>query len=118
MPPHWRLYNFCAGFIFYFLRDSNLPDRGKQKCSIAVFSVWTYLTSPALTLVFYASSLVSCGSFTAGKCLLQECFRLLRRGCRTFGHVQHLLASQLDKIIVVSLMNREAAGIYTVGRDI
>jgi len=55
------------------------------------------------------------GSFTAGKLHVTECFRLLRQGLPYFwATASNLLALQLDKIIVVSLMSAEAAGIYTV----
>jgi len=44
-----------------------------------------------------------------------ECFRLLRRGLPYFwATASNLLTLQLDKIIVVSLMSAEAAGIYAV----
>jgi len=53
--------------------------------------------------------------FASGKLRVTDCFRLVRRGLPYFwATAGNLLTLQLDKIIVVSLMSAEAAGIYAV----
>jgi O-antigen/teichoic acid export membrane protein len=75
--------------------------------------VWAYLTSHALTVILRL--VLQWESFASGKLHVTECFRLLRRGLPYFwATASNLLTLQLDKIIVVSLMSAEAAGIYTV----
>jgi len=108
----WRRYNFVRAsfFIFYVILICLIAVNRKAQVQ---WFVWAYLTSHALTVILRL--LLQRGLFTAGKLHVTECFRLLRRGLPYFwATASNLLALQLDKIIVVSLMSAEAAGIYTV----
>jgi len=108
----WRRYNFVRAsfFIFYVILICLIAVN--RKAQVRWF-VWAYLTSHALTVILRL--LLQRGLFTAGKLHVTECFRLLRQGLPYFwATASNLLALQLDKIIVVSLMSAEAAGIYTV----
>ena len=54
-------------------------------------------------------------SLAAGKLRMGECRHLLRSGAPYFGAtITNLISLQLDTILVVSLFNAEAAGIYAV----
>lgn len=58
-------------------------------------------------------------SFLVGKLRLNRCRHLLRAGAPYFGAtISNLISLQLDTILVVSLLNTEAAGIYAVASAI
>jgi len=110
----WRPVQFLCGLHFLFSSDSNLPDRGKQKGSSSVF-VWAYLTSHALTVI---SPPPTAGVITVVNCMLQNVSVCSAGAAVLLGHGQAtLLALQLDKIIVVSLMSAERRA-FILRRDI
>jgi O-antigen/teichoic acid export membrane protein len=108
----WRRYNFVRAsfFIFYLIFVGAIW--AVRKTEVRWF-VWAFLASHLL------AGLIRLGihgkSLARGKVRLAECFRLLRLGLPYFwATASNLLTAQLDKILVVSLLNAEAAGIYAV----
>ena len=108
----WRRYNAVRAsfFLFYVILICLIAVNGKPQVR---WFVWAYLISHALTVI--VRLVIQRESFATGKLHVTECFRLLRRGLPYFwATASNLLTLQLDKIIVVSLMSAEAAGIYPV----
>jgi O-antigen/teichoic acid export membrane protein len=108
----WRRYNVVrvSFFIFYVILICLIALNRKPQIQ---WFVWAYLASHALTVILRL--VIQRETFAAGKVRVSECLRLLRSGLPYFwATASNLLALQLDDIIVVSLMNAQAAGIYAV----
>ena len=108
----WRRYNVVRAsfFIFYVILICLIALNRKPQIQ---WFVWAYLASHALTVILRL--VIQRDSFASGKVRVTECVRLLRSGLPYFwATASNLLALQLDDIIVVSLMNAQAAGIYAV----
>jgi O-antigen/teichoic acid export membrane protein len=108
----WRRYNFLRAsfFVFYVILICLIALNRKPQVR---WFVCAYLTSHALTVILRL--IMQQESFASGRLHVAECFRLLLRGLPYFwATASNLLTLQLDKIIVVSLMSAEAAGIYAV----
>jgi O-antigen/teichoic acid export membrane protein len=108
----WRRYNIVrvSFFVFYVILICGIAVNRKSQLQ---WFVWAYLISHALTVI--VRLVIQRESFTSGKFHVAKCFRLVRRGLPYFwATAANLLTLQLDKILVVSLMNAQAAGIYAV----
>ena len=108
----WRRYNIVrvSFFVFYVILICGIAVNRKSQLQ---WFVWAYLISHALTVI--VRLVIQRESFTSGKFHVAKCFRLVRRGLPYFwATAANLLTLQVDKILVVSLMNAQAAGIYAV----
>jgi len=108
----WRRYNLVRAsfFVFYVLLICLIAVSRKPQVQ---WFVWAYLPSHALTVILRL--VIQRETFASGKVRVSECLQLLRRGLPYFwATASNLLALQLDDIIVVGLMNTQAAGIYAV----
>ncbi len=108
----WRRYNFLrlAYFLFYLLLIIliGITRKTQIRWFVAVFLA-SQLLAALLRLWIQRKSLA------AGKLRFERCRHLLRAGVPYFGAtVSNLISLQLDTIVVVSLFNAEAAGIYAV----
>jgi len=108
----WRRYNLLrlSFFLFYL-------------SLIGVIGVTRRAQIRWFVVVFLASQLLAAlvrlwiqrKSLAAGKLRFEGCRHLLRAGVPYFGAtISNLISLQLDTILVVSLFNAEAAGIYAV----
>ena len=108
----WNRYNWVRAsfFISYVILICLIWLHGRAPVS---WFVWIFLTSQALSALFRIGLQIK--SFTSGKLHLTDCTLLLRRGLPYFwATASNLLSLQLDKIIVISLLSTEAAGLYVV----
>lgn len=108
----WRRYNVVRAsfFVFYVILIGLIAASKKPQLQ---WFVWAYLASHALTVILRL--VIQREFFNSHKVRVSECIQLLRRGVPYFwATASNLLTLQLDKIIVVSLMSAEAAGIYAV----
>lgn len=108
----WRRYNFLrlSYFLFYLFLICviGLTHRPQIRWFVAAF-----LTSQLLSLLVRVW--VHRRSLAMGKSSLRQCSHLLKQGIPFFGAtISNLISLQLDTILVVSLFNAEAAGIYAV----
>jgi O-antigen/teichoic acid export membrane protein len=108
----WKRYNFLRAsfFIFYVILICFIWIKGRAPVG---WFVAVFLVSSALTVAF---RFVAQRKLLAwGALHISNCRRLLRRGTLYWGATaSNLLSLQIDKILVISLMSTEAAGIYTV----
>lgn len=108
----WRRYNLLrlSFFLFYLTLISfmGMTRRDQVRWFVCAFLASHLL---ALLLRFW----IHRKSLTSGQLRFDGCRHLLRAGVPYFGAtVSNLLSLQLDTILVVSLLNTEAAGIYAV----
>jgi O-antigen/teichoic acid export membrane protein len=109
----WRRYNFLrlSFFLFYLAMIGLLvvAKRPQVRWFVIAFLA-SHAFAVAIRFWIHRKSLV------AGKLEMASCSRLLRAGAPYFGAtVSNLLSLQLDTVMVVSLLNAEAAGLYVVG---
>jgi O-antigen/teichoic acid export membrane protein len=108
----WRRYNLVRVSFFVFYAILICLIAGGRRAPVQWF-VWAYLASHVLTVILRL--VIQRRLFASGKLHVTECFRLLRCGLPYFwATASNLLALQLDKILVISLMSAGAAGIYAV----
>ncbi len=108
----WRRYNFLrlSFFLFYLILIGfiGVTRRDQVRWFVSAFLA-SHLLAVLLRLWIQRKSLA------AGKLRFDGCRHLLRAGVPYFGAtISNLLSLQLDTILVVSLFNTEAAGIYAV----
>jgi O-antigen/teichoic acid export membrane protein len=108
----WRRYNLLrfSFFLFYliFISFIGLTRKG-QVCWFVSAFLASHLLAVLLRLWIQRKSLA------AGNLRFNECRHLVRAGVPYFGAtISNLVSLQLDTILVVSLLNTEAAGIYAV----
>jgi O-antigen/teichoic acid export membrane protein len=108
----WSRYNWMRAsfFIFYVAGICLIRWHGKAPVSwfVAVFLA-SQLLSALFRFAMHGKAILA-GGFRARGCRI-----LLRRGLPYFcATASNLLSLQLDKIIVISLLNTEAAGLYVV----
>jgi O-antigen/teichoic acid export membrane protein len=108
----WQRYNLLrlSFFLFYLALIGVLALAKRPQVRWFVIA---FLGSHLLTAVFrlwtHRTSLIT------GKVRIANCRQLLRAGAPYFGAtISSLVSLQLDTILVVSLLNAEAAGIYVV----
>ena len=108
----WRRYNLLrlSFFLFYLslVGIIGVTRRNEVRWFVSAFLV-SHLLAVLLRIWVQRKSLA------AGNLRFDECRHLLRAGVPYFGAtVSNLFSLQLDTILVVSLLNTEAAGIYVV----
>ncbi len=108
----WRRYNLLrlSFFIFYllFIGLIGVTHRNQVRWFVSAFLA-SELLAVLLRLWIQRESLA------AGKLRFDRCRHLLQAGTPYFGAtISNLISLQLDTILVVSLLNTEAAGIYAV----
>ncbi len=108
----WRRYNLLrlSFFLFYLTLIGYLAvsRRAQVRWFVSAFLL-SHLLALLLRLWIQRKSLA------AGKLRLDGCRHLLRAGAPYLGAtISNLVSVQLDTILVVSLLNTEAAGIYAV----
>lgn len=108
----WRRYNLLrlSFFLFYLILIGSIAvTRDAQVRWFVSAFLASHLMTATLRLWFQRESLA------AGKLRIDGCRHLLRAGVPYFGAtISNLVSLQLDTILVVSLLNTEAAGIYAV----
>ena len=108
----WQKYNLVRASFFIFYLIFLCLVLASRKAEVRWF-VWAFLGSHLLAVLLRVG--IQRKSFARGKLHLAGCFRLLRSGLPYFwATASNLLAAQLDKILVVSLLDAGAAGIYAV----
>ena len=108
----WRRYNLLrfSYFLFYLMLIGFV---GVSRRAQVRWFVSAFLASHLLAL--FMRLWIQRKSLAAGKLRLGGCRHLLHEGLPYFGAtVSNLVSLQLDTILVVSLLNTEAAGIYAV----
>jgi O-antigen/teichoic acid export membrane protein len=108
----WRRYNAMrlSFFLFYLVLIGLIVV--SRRAQVRWF-VWAFLISHSLALL--PRLWIQRKSLATGKLRLDGCRHLLRAGMPYFGAtISNLVSLQLDTILVVSLLNTEAAGIYAV----
>jgi O-antigen/teichoic acid export membrane protein len=108
----WRRYNLLrfSYFLFYLILIGFV---GVSRRTQVRWFVSAFLASHLLALLM--RFWIQRKSLVAGKLRLGGCRHLLQEGLPYFGAtVSNLVSLQLDTILVVSLLNTEAAGIYAV----
>jgi O-antigen/teichoic acid export membrane protein len=108
----WRRYNLLrlSFFLFYLLLIGFI---GVTRRDQVRWFVSAFLASQLLAVLLRLW--IQRKSLAAGKLRFDGCRHLLRAGVPYFGAtISNLLSLQLDTILVVSLLNTEAAGIYAV----
>jgi O-antigen/teichoic acid export membrane protein len=108
----WRRYNLLrlSFFLFYLtlIGFIGVTRRAQVRWFVNAFLA-SHLLAVLLRLWVQRKSLA------AGKLRFDGCRYLLREGVPYFGAtISNLVSLQLDTILVVSLLNTEAAGIYAV----
>jgi O-antigen/teichoic acid export membrane protein len=108
----WRRYNFLrlSFFLFYLVLIGfiGVTRRAQVRWFVSAFLA-SHLLAVLLRLWIQRKALA------AGKFQFDGCRHLLRAGVPYFGAtISNLISLQLDTILVVSLLNTEAAGIYAV----
>lgn len=108
----WRRYNYVRASFYLFYLISVCFIWISRKSQVSWF-VWAFLVSHLLAVFLRLA--IQRKSFALGKLRLAQCVRLVRSGWPYFwATATNLLALQLDKILVVSLLDAEAAGLYAV----
>ena len=108
----WQRYNFVRASFFIFYSIFVCLIWASRKGEVRWF-VWAFLVSHLLAVLLRLG--IQRKSFARGKVHLAECLHLLRSGLPYFwATATNLFSSQLDKILVVSLLDAQAAGIYAV----
>lgn len=108
----WKRYNILRAsfFVFYVILIYLIWGNGNAPVS---WFVWAFLASHLLAALIRLS--MQAKSLAAGALHAADCLVLLRRGLPYFwATASNLLSLQLDRILVVSMMSTEAAGIYAV----
>ena len=108
----WRRYNLLrlSFFIFYLILIGliGVTHRNQVRWFVSAFLV-SELLAVLLRLWIQRKSLA------AGELRFDRCRHLLQAGTPYFGAtISNLISLQLDTILVVTLLNTEAAGIYAV----
>jgi O-antigen/teichoic acid export membrane protein len=108
----WRRYNLLrfSYFLFYLMLIGfiGVTRRAQVRWFVTAFLA-SHLLAVLLRLWVQGKSLA------AGHLRLDGCRHLLRAGVPYFGAtISNLVSLQFDTILVVSLLNAEAAGIYAV----
>ena len=108
----WRRYNLLrlSFFLFYLVLIGfiGVTRRDQVRWFVSAFLASHLL---AVLLRFW----IQRKSLAAGNLRFDGCRHLLRAGAPYFGAtISNLVSLQLDTILVVSLLNTEAAGIYAV----
>jgi O-antigen/teichoic acid export membrane protein len=108
----WRRYNLLRLSFFLFYLTLVLLIGVTRRAQVRLF-VLAFLTSHLLTVG--VRFWVQGKSLASGRFQLNEFRHLLRAGLPYFGATaSNLISLQLDKILVVSLLSTDAAGIYAV----
>jgi O-antigen/teichoic acid export membrane protein len=108
----WRRYNFMRASFFVFYAILIFAIWAERKTTVAWF-VWVFLIAHLIAVLIRL--VMQGGSFISGKLRISECVHLLRSGLPFFWATSsNLLTLQLDKVLVIALMNTQAAGIYAV----
>jgi O-antigen/teichoic acid export membrane protein len=108
----WRRYNFMRASFFVFYAILICAIWAERKTTVAWF-VWVFLIAHLIAVLIRLG--MQAGSFLTGKLRIAECVQLLRSGLPFFwATASNLLTLQLDKVLVIALMNTQAAGIYAV----
>ena len=108
----WRRYNLLrlSFFLFYLILVAGIGATHRDQVRWFVFA---FLASQLLALLLRIW--IQRKSLFAGNLQFDRCRHLLRAGVPYFGAtISNLFSLQLDTILVVSLLNAEAAGIYVV----
>jgi O-antigen/teichoic acid export membrane protein len=108
----WRRYNLLrlSFFLFYLTLIGFI---GVTRRAQVRWFVWAFLASHLLAVLLRLW--IQRKSLAAGQLRFDGCRHLLRAGVPYFGAtISNLILLQLDTILVVSLFNTEAAGIYAV----
>lgn len=108
----WRRYNLLrlSFFLFYLVLIGfiSVTRRAQVRWFVSAFLA-SHLLAVFLRLWIQRKSLA------AGNLRFDGCRHLLRTGVPYFGAtISNLVSLQLDTILVVSLLNTEAAGIYAI----
>jgi O-antigen/teichoic acid export membrane protein len=108
----WRRYNLLrlSFFIFYLILIGliGVTHRNQVRWFVSAFLASELL---AVLLRLWIQRM----SLAAGRLRFNRCRHLLQAGTPYFGAtISNLISLQLDTILVVSLLNTEAAGIYAV----
>ncbi len=112
----WRRYNLLR-LSFYLFYVVLVVFIGVTRRAQVRWFVLAFLASHLLALVMRLW--MQRKPLAAGKLRLEGCRHLLRAGVPYFGAtISSLVSLQLDTILVVSLLNTEAAGIYAVAAAI
>jgi len=108
----WQRYNFVRASFFIFYSMFVCWIWASRKADVRWF-VWAFLASHLLAVLLRL--VIQRKSFASGKIHFAECIHLLRSGLPYFwATASNLFSAQLDKILVVSLLDAQAAGIYAV----
>jgi O-antigen/teichoic acid export membrane protein len=108
----WRRYNFARVSFFIFYAILICSVWAERKTTVRWF-VWAFLIAHLIAVLIRLG--MQAGSFFSGKLRIAECRHLMRSGLPFFwAGASNLLTLQLDKVLVVGLMNMEAVGIYAV----
>jgi O-antigen/teichoic acid export membrane protein len=108
----WRRYNFLR-FSFSLFYLILIVSIGVTRRSQVRWFVSAFLASHLLAVLL--RFWIQRRSLCAGNLRLDGCRHLLRAGVPFFGAtISNLVSLQLDTILVVSMLNTEAAGIYAV----
>ncbi|MBZ5661871.1 MAG: oligosaccharide flippase family protein [Acidobacteriia bacterium] len=108
----WRRFNFVRGSFYFFYLILICMIWSGHEAQVRRF-VWAFLASQLLAVLL--RFWIQRKSFAQGHPSLAECRRLLRSGLPYWGATAgNLFALQIDTVLVVTLMNAEAAGIYAV----
>ena len=108
----WRRYNLLrlSFFLFYLIL---IGFNGVTRSDQVRWFVSAFLASHLLALL--VRLWIQRKSLAAGNLRFDGCRHLMRAGVPFFGAtISNLFSLQLDTILVVSLLNTEAAGIYAV----
>jgi len=108
----WRRYNLLrlSFFLFYLALVSLIGVTHRAGVGWFVFA---FLGSHLLTVLVRLR--IQRETLAAGRLQFERCRHLLRAGFPYLGATaSNLISLQLDKILVVSLLSTEAAGIYAV----
>ncbi len=112
----WRRYNLMrlSFFLFYLILIGFIAVTRRNQVR---WFVSAFLASQLLAVLLRLW--IQRKSLAAGNLRFGGCRRLLRAGVPYFGAtISNLISLQLDTILVVSLLNTEAAGIYVVAAAI
>jgi enterobacterial common antigen flippase len=108
----WGRFNLVRSSYYLFYLILICLIWAGQGAQVGRF-VWAFLASQSLAMLLRLW--MQRRSFASGHASLAECRRLLRSGLPYWtATAGNLFALQIDTVLVVSLMNAEAAGIYAV----
>lgn len=108
----WRRYNFLRLSFFLFYLSLIVLIGVTHNAQIRWF-VWAFLAGQFAALLLRIW--IHRESLAAGRLRMEACRHLLRSGVPYFAATaSNLISLQLDTVLVVSLFNAEAAGIYAV----